>query len=766
MDGAGGATADLAAELRKLWAEAERARGATIKVSAVAKRLHLSSSSVYAYLDGTTLPSLVVLDKLLHALAASPAVLQRMAGLREDAGRERRNRRRTSTARGEPAPVPWQLPPDVRGFTGRKTELARLDELLAKDDSFAATMALVSGTAGVGKTALVVHWAHRVRAHFPDGLLYVDLRGFDPEQPLDPAQVLATFLRSLGMARDQLPSDLSERTALFRDTLDRKRILVFLDNAASEEQVRPLIPNSPHGLVVVTSRNSLHGLVARHGAHHVRVPHLPLPDAVALLEVLVGNDRVAEDEDGAAELVRRCALLPLAIRLGAELASTRRRSGLAELAGELRRYHLDLFSAGGDERTAIRTVFSWSYLHLRAERARAFRLLGMHPGQDLDLHTCAALMDVDLMTARQQVDDLVRANLLEPAGADRFRMHDLLRAYAREEADRHDPVDADEAMQRLFDHYVGTCQTAMALVAPYDADSRPPIDAATTVLPLATGERALDWLDAERRNLLTLAEFAANGEWPYRAIQVSALLWRYLDTRGHYGDAMALHTLALKVARNHDWLDFEGWGLASIGTVHSRLGQLNEARENLVGALKIEQTARDPRLECQALRHLGHVYTWLGQTADAVDALERALPLARTLEDRCTGGYVLSSLGLAYGRSGRDDDAVACHHGALVLAGSLDDHDLLGHVLNNLGLHYQHADAAKAETCHRSALTLAHAEENPSLEATALLRLGTLLHGNGESGAARELLLNAAAVAEGFGNRDIEAQVAAILDAT
>ncbi len=317
-------------------------------------------------------------------------------------------------------------------------------------------------------------------------------------------------------------------------------------------------------------------------------------------------------------------------------------------------------------------------------------------------------------------------------------------------------------MNRLFDHYLGTCTTAMALVAPYDVISR---------LAVSPGDRAaagdrrarIGLAGCRARNLMTLAEFAANSGWPQRAIQVSALLYRYLDTRGHYDDAMALHTLALKIARNHDWRDCEGWELARIGAVYSRLGHFEDARECLVGALDIEQTARDPRLECRVLRHLGHVHTHLGQRADAVDSLERALPLAHMLEDRCTGGYVLSSLGLAYDHLARDDEAVACHHRALVLASSLDDHDLLGHVLNNLGLHYQHSDAAKAETCHRSALTLARAAENPNLEATSLLRLGTLLHDGGKLEVARELLTNAGVVAAGFGNRDIGAKVSDIL---
>jgi tetratricopeptide (TPR) repeat protein len=662
--------------------------------------------------------------------------------------------------------LPWQLPPDVRGFTGRAEQIARLDALLTAREQFSApTVALVSGTPGVGKTALVVHWAHKARGHFPDGLLYVDLRGFDPEQPRDPAEVLDGFLRGLGVPRDEVPGDLAERTALFRARVDRRKILVFLDNAATDEQVRPLLPNSPQSLVVVTSRTSLNGLIARDGAHHIRLPHLPVEDAVSLLQVLIGDNRVDEDQAGATDLVERCARLPLAIRIGAELASTRRRSGLTELARELRRYHLDLFSAGGDERTAIRTVFSWSYLHLRADRARAFRLLGLHPGHDLDPHTGAALMDIDLPTARMRIDDLVRANLIEEAGNDRYRMHDLLRAYAREEADRHDPDEAVQAMHRLFDHYLGTSATAMALLAPHDAMTRTAIPVPPTVLPLENVEQALDWLDAERRNLLTMAEIAANGTRPGYATQVSALLFRYLYTRAHYHDAMALHSLALKVTRNHGVSEIEGWELARIGVVHLRLGHLVEAQDHLASALDLAREADDALLETRVFRHLGQVSLQLARYEEALDLLAGALPAARALPDRHTEGHLLSAMGVACGGMGRNEEAMACHYEALVVAEELGDHELLGAVLNNLGRHHVEIDTDKAEMCHRRALAIAREAGNPGLETESLLELGTVLARTGRTAAARTALSRALVLAAGIGEHHVEKKVRDVLDA-
>ncbi|HEX2132701.1 MAG TPA: tetratricopeptide repeat protein [Actinophytocola sp.] len=759
---------ELAAELRKLWAAAERARGAEIRVSAFAKEeAFLSPSSLYAYLAGTTVPTALVLDRILRALGVHGPALGHMADLREEAvsARQRAGRRRRNPVRPEPdsVPAPCQLPPDVRGFIGRAEQLAELDRLLvARERQPATTVALASGTPGVGKTALVTHWAHRVRNQFPDGMLYVDLRGFDPEQPLEPGQVLGTFLRGLGVSGDAIPAELAERTALFRARLDRRKVLVFLDNAASEDQVRPLLPNSPDSVVVVTSRNTLPGLVARDGAHLVPVPSLPVGEAVTLLRLLIGEERVVADQDGAAELVKRCALLPLAIRVGADLATTRRRERLIVLADELHRYHLDLFSAGGDERTAIRAVFSWSYLHLRADRARAFRLLGLHPGHDLDVYTCAALLDVELAAARLRIDDLVRANLLEHAGDQRYRMHDLLRAYAHEQTPRD---EAEEAMHRLFDHYLSTSAAAMDLVIPDDHHSRPAIAMRASEHPLVSAEEAIAWLDAERRNLLTLAEVAANEDWPpVCATQMSALLCRYLHNRAHYADAMALHTLALKVARHRESAELEGWELARIGDVHLRLGHHVEALDHLEHALTIARQIGDPRLEARALRLLGQVCLRQGRHQDALALLRQALPLTRTVADRHLEGHVLSILGVVLDELGRHEEARTCHEAAVTVSQQVRDHDLAGHVLNNLGIHHQRIGDPEAHAYHRRALTIARLAANPGLEADSSLRLGVALRDLDRTEEARVALDNARSIAAGIGDRTVMAEVHRVLD--
>jgi DNA-binding SARP family transcriptional activator len=361
-------------------------------------------------------------------------------------------------ATGGPAPaaarppvgraLPAQLPADVHAFTGRPEELSELDGLLAGTeqpgaaaDPTAVMIALISGTAGVGKTALAVRWAHRARGRFPDGQLYVDLRGYDPEQPLLATDALAGFLAGLGVPADDIPATLDDRAARFRTEVSGRRMLIVLDNAATVEQLRPLLPGAPSCFVLVTSRDSLAGLIARHGAHRIDLDLLPLPDAMALLRSLLGA-RVVAEPGAAATLAEQCARLPLALRVAAELAASRPSTPLGQIVSELAddRRRLDLLDAGGDKHTAVRAVFSWSYRHLPAQAARAFRLLGIYPGPDLDPQVTAAVTQTSEDGARQLLDLLARAHLIQPARrypaeTGRYGMHDLLRAYATQLAD-------------------------------------------------------------------------------------------------------------------------------------------------------------------------------------------------------------------------------------------------------------------------------------------------------------------------------------------
>ncbi|MFJ2033828.1 AfsR/SARP family transcriptional regulator [Streptosporangium sp. NPDC087985] len=350
--------------------------------------------------------------------------------LRRDRDRAARVRR-SPPATGAARPVPAQLPADVPTFVGREHELSRLSEHLTRADRATMVTCTVSGTAGVGKSALAVRWAHRVRDVFPDGQLYVDLRGHDVEQPVPPADALAGFLSALDVAGHDVPPEVDGRAARYRTEISGRRMLILLDNASSVEQVRPLLPGTPSCVVVVTSRDSLAGLVALHGAHRLALDLLPVADATALLSALIGGPAEA-DPEATSVLAGQCAWLPLALRVAAELAATRPEISLAELAGELadRRRRLDLLDAGGDPRAAVRAVFSRSYARLPADAARAFRLLGLHPAPDVDLPSAAVLTGEPPERAHRLLGLLARAHLIQPVSTGRYGMHDLLRAYA------------------------------------------------------------------------------------------------------------------------------------------------------------------------------------------------------------------------------------------------------------------------------------------------------------------------------------------------
>jgi hypothetical protein len=411
--------------------------------------------------------------------------------------------------------VPAQLPADVHGFVGRTEQLARLDRLLVGSAAKAPTavvISAVSGTAGVGKTALAIHSAHRVRDRFPDGQLYVNLRGYDPDRPMHAADALAGFLTALGVPGPDIPLEVNERAARYRTETTGRRMLVVLDNAASVDQLRPLLPGTGSCAVVVTSRDSLAGLVAVHGAYRLDLDLLPETDARTLLRRLIGP-RVDAEPAAVATLADQCARLPLALRVAAELASSRPTTPIADLVGELadQQRRLDLLDAGGDPHAAVTTVFSWSLQHLNAAAERGFRLLGLHPGPDLDSYATAALLDADLDQARRVLGHLARAHLIFATGPGRYGMHDLLRAYAVQLASAQDTgTESWDASTRLLTYYVATAAAAMDLLHPAEPPKRPTVPQASTPTPdLPDPDRARAWLDTHRPCLTAIAGYAA-----------------------------------------------------------------------------------------------------------------------------------------------------------------------------------------------------------------------------------------------------------------
>ncbi len=638
--------------------------------------------------------------------------------------------------------VPAQLPADVDVFTGRVGELAELDRLLSATPtrteaaeaggggSKAVVISAVSGTAGVGKTALALRWAHRVRAGFPDGQLYVDLRGYDPDQPLSAADALAGFLRALQVAGQDIPLEVDERAAAYRSLLDGRRMLVVLDNAASVEQIRPLLPGTPSALVVVTSRDSLAGLVARHGAARLDLDLLPSKDAIALLRALIGG-RVEAEPDAAAVLGRQCARLPLALRVAAELAATRPATPLAglveELADEQRR--LELFDAGGDPRTAVRVVFSWSYQHLPAGAARAFRLLGLHPGPDLEPYAAAALTDTSVEQAQHLLDLLARAHLVQPASAGRFGMHDLLRAYATYLAGIEDSeAERRAALTRLFDHYLATAGAAMDTLVPAEAHRRPRIPPpGTPAPPVADPPAARAWLDIERVTLTAVCVHTAARGWPGHTTGLATTLFRYLEVGGHYPDALVVQNHALHAARHAGDRTAEIHTLTNLGIVYWRLDSYPQAADHFHLALTLSREIGDRAGEAHALSNLGTVWQWQGHYPQAAEQHHLALALFREIGDRVGEARTLGRLGLAYRQQGHCQQATSHHQQALTLAREIGDRAGEAYALDQLGtVYWLQGHYSQAAEHHQQALILSREIGHRTGEADALDNLGTV----------------------------------------
>jgi tetratricopeptide (TPR) repeat protein/transcriptional regulator with XRE-family HTH domain len=667
---------------------------------------------------------------------------------------------------GQRPVVPRQLPGAVACFTGRDAELAALTGLLDAQPGARApalVISAVAGTAGVGKTALAVHWAHQVAGRFPDGQLYVNLRGYDPGQPVPAADALAGFLRALGVAGPDIPGDADERAAAYRSLLAGRRMLVVLDNAGQAEQVRPLLPGSPGCVTVATSRDALPGLVARDGAIRLDLDLLPMPQAIGLLRALIGA-RVDAEPEAAAELAGLCARLPLALRVAAELAAARPAACLAELAGELadRQQRLDMLDAGGDPRAGIRAVFSWSYQHLGADAARLFRLVSLHPGLDFGVQAAAALAATPAVHAGRLLDALARAHLVQAAAPGRYALHDLLRAYARELASIHDGEGEQRAaLTRLFDYYLQASAAAMDTLFPAEAARRPamPPPAGCALPPVENLTAAREWLDAERANLAATAVHTAAHGWPGHAIRQAAVLFRYLDAGGHFAEAVIIHGHARDAAAQIADPDAEADALTSLGLVDLHQGRYQQATAQLQQALALSRETGDRHRQARALQDLGLGDFQQGRWPQAARQLEQAMDLFGQTGDRIGQARALGNLGIIAFQQGRPGQAADHLRQALVVYRETGYPAGEAYILANLGGgeltqgRYEQADGHL-----RQALPLFRETGNRTGEAHVLANLGILDLRQGRCQQATSSLQQALELFRQTGDRSGEAE--------
>jgi tetratricopeptide (TPR) repeat protein len=659
--------------------------------------------------------------------------------------------------------IPRQLPAAAAHFLGRDAELDTLTGLLAEHrrDRTTATILAIVGTAGVGKTALAVHWAHQVAERFPDGQLYVNLRGYDPEQPMTAADALAGFLRALGLPGQEVPAEETERAARYRSLLAGRRMLVLLDNASEVEQVRPLLPGSPVCAAIVTSRDSLAGLVARDGAERTDLDQLRLDDAVGLLRALIGT-RVGDDPDAARTLALRCCRLPLALRVAAELAASRSATPLAGLASELadQQRRLDLLEAAGDRRTAMRAVFSWSSGHLASGAVRTFRLLGLHPGPDFEPYAAAALTGATVEQARQLLDELARAHLVQPASPGRYGMHDLLRTYARELAEASDGDEGHAALTRLFDYYLQAAAAAMDILLPAERHRRPRLSPSAILIPaLASPAAARGWLDTERASLVAVAAHTAERGWPNHAIRLAATLFRYLDVGGHYPEAITIHTHARGAAQNAGDQVAEATALNDLVGVHWRQGRHQQAIGHLEQALALFRQAGNRAGQVRALCSLGLTLYFQGRYEKAASVDEQALSIAREVGDPAGEASLLLNLGVVEQRQGRYEMATRHQQQALTLSRKTGNAYVEAQALINLGIVSLCLGRWPDASGHLGqALVLTRTAGDVWGEAEALTRIGDISLRQGDPHEATARLSEALALCRETGNRLGEAE--------
>jgi tetratricopeptide (TPR) repeat protein len=650
-------------------------------------------------------------------------LFQALKELQERSGREHRPGR----------PVPRELPADVAAFTGRAAEMVELDRLLSScsssGESGAVVISAVSGTAGVGKTALALHWAHKVAGQFADGQLYVNLRGYDPTgTPVTPAQAVRGFLDAFGIEPGRVPWHLDAQTALYRSLIAGRRMLVVLDNARDSDQVRPLLPGTETAVVLVTSRNQLSGLVAREGARLLTLDLLSVAEARELLARRLGRTRAIAEPEALGELVSLCTRLPLALSIVAARALARPRFPLAVLAAELRgaRDRLAVLNAG-ELAANLRAVFSWSYEQLDIGAARMFRLLGVHPGPDISVPAAASLAGIPLSEAGPILTSLAEAHLVIEQVPGRFAFHDLLRSYAATEADQVETaVERRAASRRVLDHYMHVARAAALLLYP----DRDPVtvdlpQAGVTIEGIGDHEQALTWFDAERPVLLAAIEQAADEHFDTYAWKIAWTLEVFHDRRGYWDDWATTQRTALAAAERLSDLDGQARAHRSLARAYSKVGLHEAACTHLWLALAIATESKDSASQARAHMGLSVVLERKGDAEGALGHAEHALDLHQELKNKTGQANALNSIGWLKAHLGEYEQAINFCQQALALLQEVGDRPGEAATWDSLG--YAHSllnQRPQAVASFAQALSLYRELGDRYYEADTLTHLG------------------------------------------
>jgi DNA-binding SARP family transcriptional activator/tetratricopeptide (TPR) repeat protein len=658
-------------------------------------------------------------------------------------------------------PVPAQLPLDPSGFSGRREELSILRAMLpepggadqgpAEQPVRTVPIAVISGAAGTGKTALAVRFGHQVARRFPGGQLYVNLRGLDPATPpLEPAEALRLFLDALGVPPHRIPAGTEGRSALFRSLLDGERMLIVLDNARGVAQVRPLLPGSPGSLVLVTSRNEMTPLVAAEGAVPLTLDVLGDAEAHEMLARRLGRDRVAAEPEAADEIIAACARLPLALAIAAGRAVGRPKRPLTELAAELHdaRHRLDALEAG-DAVTNVRAVLSWSYDQLSGPAARMFRLLGAHPGPDISLSAVASLAGMNRAAAGAALRELTRTHMVAEYLPGRFTFHDLLRAYATDQAERHDPEpERHAAVHRVLDHYLHTAMAAAVRFSP-GRSALKLADRQPGVLPaeVAGKDQATAWFEAEVPVLLALITFAADNGFGTHAWQIPWAIGPFFSRRGRWRDYAATQQIALAAAGRLDDPLARAHAHYLLGHALAEMDDYDAADPHVRQALDLFRGLGDRANEAFVLNGLAAMLERQERYDEALAVRLDALRMLKAVGHWWTQATLENGVGWLYAHMGQYDRALAHCQRALSLhrdsghrAGAADTLDSLGYVYLHLG------DVARAREHYTKAIEAYREITAPFGEGNSLAGLGEVLLAKGDPEAAAAAWRDAVAI--------------------
>jgi DNA-binding SARP family transcriptional activator/tetratricopeptide (TPR) repeat protein len=666
-------------------------------------------------------------------------------------------------ARADAPPVPQQLPPAVAHFTGRDGELAELTALLRLSGPVPGTVVIsaIGGTAGVGKTALAVHWAHRVAGRFGDGQLYVNLRGFDPSgTPAAPEAAIRGFLDALGVPPERIPPGPEAQAGLYRSLLADRRMLIVADNARDEQQVRPLLPASPASLVLVTSRSQLAGLAAAEGARLISLDVLTHGEAVQLLTARLGTARAAAQPAAIDQIASLCAHLPLALAVAAARAAARPGFPLAALAAELAdsARRLDALDTG-DLGSSVRAVFSWSYQQLTPDAARMFRLLGIHPGPDITVPAAASLAAIAEADARRLLPGLARAHLIAEHVPGRYTFHDLLRAYAAERAQHTDSqADRDAATGRVLDHYLHTAACAARLL---DPGQEPVVLAAprpgAAAGQLADLQQALAWFEAEHQVLLAAVALAAGSGFDTHAWQLPWAMTPFLHDIGRWQEWAATQRTALAAATRLGDTAAQARSGRILATACSYLGDHDQARDHYASSLTLYQRLGKRLGEAKIRQGLSLLAEWQGRYADALGHAEEALRLYQVIGDKANEAVALNNVGWCHGLLGDYQQAGAFCRQALTLSAETGDRRLEGAAWDSVGYAEHHlGNLAEATACYQHARSIFRESGDRFNEADTLARLGDSRHAAGQLAEARNAWQQALATLQDLQHPDAD----------